>query len=550
MDDFIKRVGVTIENEYTRLEGLISHEDQARKLKACAYVKHRDCYQGTKVVPVKLYSGIPKNYFENISKGLVEYLTPKSGGWFRLLPPIARSLDPSMVAENNAELKALEAMTNFVDAVIIDSNYHSEMLKSIKDWFCSGTGHLSKDKNKDRSGKISFRNEDPQQVVFDVDQFGLVNCYIKKFFLTERECVRLFGYETVRDEKQRKDNPDSKLTLYEIVCDKTQYLYDTKENEYFDFSDRIGKYVHFVWCTERGKMFANDSFREMPMYTFRRDVDNSDCLCGHGIIEDNLEDIIIFNDMMNLRQIGFQKNANPPMAAPMALYGKMDVRPYAVNYVPDMSQRPVPLLNGMNYSQMLNDIQDMKESLKESLGVNIFVPVINSNDSRKTAYEVSELKNDSMVLMAQSIGDIKRELLEPMIKDILKDYYKEYAEENIPNFEPYIDSLRVELNSIFVQRLNAYFKRNALTQVITTTVQIGSVYSGVYDVVDFEKMFRLYCVSEGLSSSLIRSPEEIQAIKEQQQQMAMMQMQAQVNKDNAAAMNSMAQAQQQEETLA
>ena len=69
--------------------------------------------------------------------------------------------------------------------------------------------------------------------------------------------------------------------------------------------------------------------------------------------------IIELNDMGRIRQVMRQKNADPPMNVPYSLQGHFSSRPGARNYVSDMQNRPTPVLDQYNASELLADIQGL-----------------------------------------------------------------------------------------------------------------------------------------------------------------------------------------------
>lgn len=543
------RVGICIVRAYGELESRRARASWEEKLEACAYVRHRDCYAGTLVPDVKLYSSSPELYFGKYVSGIVGYLFPRSQQWAKWVPDLgygkSEMSDGHAMVLDDELAKTLEALDSMTFTALSRSNFYSEVRHMMNDWAAMGVGCISA---FDRGTAIpAFRSEDPQSFVIDDDEYREVDCYIRRFRMNASRCVRIYGGKA-RLEATRKmavsgsHLDQDEVELYEAVFARG-YFTDPGTGEEMAFGGH-GRYVHLVWSETDREILLEKGYEELPMAVVCRNRDSEKCFYGHGLAEDCLPDMRMLNDAENRKQIALQKISDPPMVVPYSMEGAFSSKPRAVNYTPDIGQRPMPMQAIQDYSGIVADVAEREERLKYKMDVTLFEAVMSSGDSRKTATEVTMKENKSILLLALNIDNLLQEMVDPIMRRTLKIIVRNATMDGVKKdgLMRLIDTLHVEMNSVFVKRLNAYIQAEGLVGSLQNLQVLASFAPSSIQAIDTDKYARLLLTASGLPATLFKSERDLQREREeqaeiQQRQLSLQeeQMQAKANADNSKA---------------
>lgn len=494
-----KRISAAVKALWSSLESVRDESGWERKLLAASYVHHRDSYPGTLVPYRQTYDSSAIDYLNTFLSGFVGYMMPQDDTWAELVPigssfgaeASRRRWSYQPIAELDSEpgvLKFAERCVQGVMACYSDSDYYPEMRMAAKDYLVFGTGYIMAC-SSEKDG-IWYRCFDPQEVVIAENASRKVNVFVRRFTMDARDVVDGYPdkeWPELRKRIQASGGERSDVRCWEAIVPKA-YL---KDGDGTIPLVHEGEFGHVMCVEGEDGLCFESGFGAFPVACVRRSRDNAKTPYGIGLVEECLPVIIELDDMGRLRQIMRQKNADPPMVLTYALQGHFSSRPGARNYVSDMSQAPAPAVDQYNAGELLADIQDMREQLRSLMGADLFRTVMASTDSRKTAYEVSERKNEAMTLLQMQIGSFKQEAVEPVFKRTLylmekagvisfEEYGKRVRDrggrtvgEERMTFARWLASSRVELNSVFIRRVEAYlqYQQNIQALQIITTVQ-------------------------------------------------------------------------------
>ena len=480
-----KEKGNAIERLWSELERVRSGANWEQKLLAASYVHHRDGYEGSHVRRRETHDSSAVDYLNTFLSGFVGYMMPQDDVWAELVPMAsvgkgreARYMD---ISELDAEPGVLEFGEKCVGAVMMvygNAGYYPEVRMAAKDYLVMGTGYLMACDGGERGG-VYYRSFDPQEVCIAEDEKRRVNVFVRRFTMDARDVVRAYPgkeWRNLRAAIKSGDGEKSRCECYEAIFPRG-YL-EGREDGLIGFDDGVGAYVHVMYVKEEGELAFEGEYEEFPVACIRRNRDNVKTPYGIGLVEECLPVIIELDDMGRLRQVMRQKNADPPMVVPYQLEGSFSTRPGYRNYVSDMAQRPMPVVDQYNASEMLADIQDLRDQLRSLMGADLFRTVMASTDSRKTAYEVSERKNEAMTLLQMQIGTFKMEGVEPVFRRTLlllwrKGVIRTDGEKGLRgrngeafSFTRFVASCSLELNSVFVRRVEAYLQYQQNLQVL------------------------------------------------------------------------------------
>ena len=541
-----ERIGKAIERKYWELDSIKRRSNWGRKLVASSYMHHRDSYEGTEVEERRTYDSNPRVYMLKYESGLCGYLTPQDDEWAVLVPKagIGRGVVRDSLAVEKAEREALEAITGMVFEGMVDSNFYQALYTASLDRDILGIGYMHVIDGYDSGDRgLVFKCVDPQECVVADDYLGRTEAYIRRFRASSEDLVRRYGRTGKLEglsERVAKSGSASEpvVECYEAIV-PSGYLYDQEQGVAID-----GKkaFVHFLWVPSERAMLEESGFDEMPVAVTRRNYDSEKMPYGVSLAEDCLEEVVKLNDLANQRQAIVQQVARPAMWIPNTLRGRYNGKPGGENYAPSGTDKPTPIYTNLDISSILSDIQDLRQTLRGLIPVDLFETIMGSTDSRKTATEVSMKKNEAMILLAFQIGTIKRDCLEPVFKRCARIMVKhmglgqENAEAQRRYLYDLIDRSRLELNSVFIRRLNAYLANVGDDDVVGSLMNIYQIYPQAIDTVKLDEFVSKWLLGKGLLSSLMASKEEIQKSREARAEIQRQQLQAQTNEQNSKAM--------------
>ena len=535
-DEREKKIGAAIEGLWQGLEGIRASSGWERKMLACSYMHHRDSYPGTSVGWRETHDSSAVDYLNTFLSGFVGYMMPEDDTWAELVPEVmsyGREADRARwtygnIGELDSEpglLKQCEKLTGAVLAEYAKTNYYPEVRMMAKDYLVMGTGYLMVMDDGDEG--ISYRCLDPQEVCIAENGRRKVDVLVRRFTMDARDVVRLYPereWKTLRQTIASGGGERSDVHCIEAIVPKG-YLYavDGEEGKGFD---------HFLYVEEEKGLAVSDGWYErFPVACVRRNRDNAKTPYGIGLCEECLPLIVELDDMGRIRQVMRQKNADPPMVMTYALERKFSSRPGARNYVPDMAQRPMPAVDQYNASELLADIQDMRAQLRSLMGADLFRTVLGSTDSRKTAYEVSEKKNEAMTLLQMQIGTFRQEGIEPVFKRTLRILHRQKRVEYEPytsrkkdsmgytvgaktvGFDEFVDAMRLELDSVFVRRVQAYMQYQQNMESLQILQIVQQLFPQALLNVEENPYVRSLMYGSGISKSNMR---ELQDVLEKQ----------------------------------
>ena len=562
MERYEKELHEEIGREISRLYDTLLRKRSASnweaKLNACSYIHHRDNYEGTKVTKRTTYDDGAMEFFEVFRDGMVGYIMPSDSTWARLIPKGDFNVGGSgFSGESFTDIDrssqmwvVLERLNKAVLQQYASSNYYTEIKEAMTDLLATGTCYMMA--LEDSDGGIYYTCVDPQEVVIAENQYHRVDVLARRMRIEAVDLVRLFPNAELKNAREsvRNGSGDRRTFSYIEAVVPSDYLYSTITESPFN----IGKghrFAHLVYIPEEQELVQDKGYDEFFVFACRRDKNNDKSAYGTGLAERNLANMVKVDDYArNIMRTG-QRIADPPINIPPALKGKFSARPAMVNVVPDMSQQPQIMdFTSPNFNMYIDLYLKEKESLRSLFKADLFTTVMSSTDSRRTAYEVSERKNEALTLLALQIADMNRELITPIYKRTLKMLIRNRAGlkgmlKDFGKMDEFIDEhLEVALDSVFVRRLQNYLNTQGTTTAISNVMAVMQIAPETSLNYNWDAISRKFAVGSGLEAEDLVPYAEVRNQKrrmaESQAQKANVeseQIQAKANADNAKALN-------------
>jgi uncharacterized protein (UPF0335 family) len=545
----VDTIGTAIERLWDSLKSERTASGWERKLKGAGYVKHRINYRGTKVPAVAVYDSTAVSCFQTYCDGFIGYTIPEDDNWFYMLP--WRRVGQGKkeyggygdLVENDDLMAFMERLSDVALREMSRCGAYTALKKQYTDSQGLGIGYACVYNKNDR---LLFKELDPQEVCISENEWGEVEVFVRHYLANAVDLTRRFPKAELKHCWQRvkktSNGEVNDVEVYEAIV-PWDYLYEPSTGEQIKIGD--GKdFGHIVYVPMEREIVEEDSFYEMPVVAYSPYRDTEKSPYGDGMVSKYLEEIVRLNDMQNKKSVLFNKTVNPPMLVHQSLEGNYSGKSGAIVYSGDLStQTATPLYapTSNSYTAIVTDITEAKQNLRTLMNADLFRTLMSSTDSRKTAYEVSELKNEAVTLLSMQVGDYAKRVLEPMVKRVLRIKIREQKMDlprgmNTSTALEIVDGSTVVLNSVFVRRLQAYLRNQGLVsglQFIATVAQVEQTQS--MQVVDKDAVLRAGLFGVGFPAYAIRKVAEVKKEREAQAKAQNAMAQSEMNANNAKA---------------
>jgi Bacteriophage head to tail connecting protein. len=549
----------------------------SKKLEACAYMKHRQDSATGLVKNVVLHDSYAIGQVNTVVNGLESAVMPQNDYWFKFT--VWGSDETKRRREKKADLggasakrelgKAgkeetfkgryltmddvdgamdyFESASQEILSELALSGYYIEKMKQIRDGIVLGYG-IATTEDDVANDSMKFKCLDPLECCVEMDESRRLVRFARVFTLTRSELVNMYGMEGL-PEKTRQSVLDTNVRGYRLLeyIGLDGRLYDGKGNAVHGDGK---KFMHFLMMYDgmgEGEFFDVRGFDSMPVSVWNYMVSSSGAY-GQGLVEFYLEDVKKLDDYERQRHSCIQYANNPAWGVPMSLQGRFSVAQGATNVIPDANSLPVPIqkTNQYAYQFISNAIADQQQKVMLLFGVDLFRTLMPSlGDSRKTATEVSVRKTEASQQLTNTLGNMQNVVSEELLRtfEIMRKAGR--IGRGNEGVEALVRSgkLRVELDSIFIQRMRSFYMVDGNTAILNMVQVLAAVYPDLPLTIDFDRLTRMLATGLGTSQFAIYEKSETEKMRQAraQQQQAQMQQQAQLEQSQMNMNNARAQ---------
>lgn len=546
------------------------------KVKACNLVRHRTSDRAAGAHGVKdinVYEDSVIGYLNTVKNGIMSAVTPEDQTWFRITTYGVQSATlfkervKKQVAKQSSEYFAEAATQGWSpDITLLEeipgaldwfeyaahrclTNYamkgfYRELADCITDGLVMGYGIFGTIDDIEHDKQVYYKSISPFECAFRKNDHGEVECFSRRYAMTSYDIWSLYGEKSPEYVLEHMKNGETSIPLQclELVVPQGA-MYDPATGGKLTIGTQ--KFIRLVWCEEADAFLEKRSIEEMPYSVFIWQEAGGHRY-GRGLVECNVDDIVALYHTKSSLMDSTEYNINPAYDVPLSFNTKFSARPGARNYFPSTvdgsTEKLVERPNVFNELTAL--MQDQRANIRENMMVDIFKTILGGTDSRKTAYEINIRKSEAAQMLTMAIGNeatmldyVFRRTMHLMIKN-----------EQLPVASPQIDAIlpytRMQFDSVFIQRMKAYYQVDGNTSILSYITQVYQIYPDISCVIDFEQLTRMVTVGLGTSQYAVYDKEKTRQLLEQKAQMAQQQLQLQQNQMQSEANRNNAQAQQ------
>lgn len=477
-----------------------------------------------------IYDNAATKSLRVMGAGMMSGATSASRPWFRLATP-----DRKLMKSEPVKIW-LNEVTQAMLAVFARSNFYRAVHIMYEEMGAFGTAGSVVMDNFERV--LHLNTMTFGEYYLGCDQFGVTNQLSREFEMTVGNMVREFGYyncslavrnafdkgnysewvpvvhiidENINRDKRKFDNQNMRFS--------SRYLEPGNTGNDKDTYLRVGGMRNFRALTPRWAVTSNDIY-------------------GHGPGHEALGDVKQLQHEQLRKGEAIDYQTKPPLQVPVKLKGRaLDRLPGGVSYYDQTTaQGGVRTMFDvqLRLDTLLADIEDVRERIRSSFYVDLFLMLSNMDRTQKTATEVVELHEEKLLMMGPVLERVHNELLEPAV-DIafqrLVALRKPDGSSFLPAPPPELQGLelQVEFVSVLAQAQRAV-ETNTIDRYTMALGNVAMMKPGVLDKFDEDTWAEIYADRLGVDPQLVVPSETVALIRQdraekqqQAQQMAMMQ---------------------------
>ena len=346
------------------------------------------------------------------------------------------------------------------------------------------------------------------EIYFAEDSRGRIDTVFRKFVLSARQAVQKFGEEEVpfAVKKLESNESDDTFNFLHVVTPNPDVQYG-----YIDYG---GMPFHSCYvCIDEEMKVSEGGYWEMPYCIARWEKDSGETY-GRGPGWRALADAKMLNAMNKTMLEAAQKSVNPPLlVADDGEIPQLNAHPNGViTYrAGTLSDDPIRYLEARSQFQIgVAEIQDKRENVRRAFHWELLQLY---ESPHMTATQVIELANQTQRLLAPVIGRMQSELLEPIIERVFGVLLRAGAFAQPPEI---LQGQNLTVNYLSpASRAQRMSDSSAIVEAVGTAIQLSEAFPTMIDLFNPDEIARQVAESKGAPASILRSPEEIAAIRQQ-----------------------------------
>lgn len=471
-----------------------------------------------------------------LTSGLMSGASSPARPWFKISP------ENEKLSQNYAALEWCSSVEKILLKIFQKSNTYSTLHMMYKDLVLFGTACDLIYQDADTHIKHHFLS--CGEYCLDTNQDGEVDTLYRNFELTTLQAVKSFGLDVLPHEIQDAYHRGDTGAYWEFL-----HAIEPRIDRDYTANDNLnmkwGSYYIAVGSSSKG-ILKESGFDYFPAIVPRWDVQGINVYGTSPAIE-------MLPDVKQLMQETYRKAelidlyTKPPLQAPSsARQSPINLASGAINFTQSTGNetqiRPIISAVG-DLNALMQDIAQIKDSLKRGFFVDLFMIVQQTAGDRRTTVEINALQQEQMLTLGSVMERIQNEALGRLVSITATIAGQKGLLPNLPDILLGNGAqVGVEFTSVLAQAQKAV-DINSVDRFFSALSASAQIMPEVLDRLDPDGYVEEYRERLGVAPKIVRSKEEADKIRQQRQQAQMQQAQMQQESVNAAQAEQLAQAQ-------
>lgn len=453
----------------------------------------------------------------NLASGLMSGLTSPTRPWFRLGLHGLDNLEVGPVtlwlAEVERRMMRVFAESNFYQSLAVF--YHDLAV------FASAAQCIY----EDPADVIRCYNPCLGEFFFSTSARLDVNCFYREFVYTIAQACEAFGKENLSPQtRQAYEEGGAQLEREIVIC----HAIEPNEQYYTDSGSPIGylvppifKYREAYWEQSNSgdcSFLQVAGYYTKPFNAGRWNVTSNDPY-GSGPGMDGLPAVRQLQIQARRLAEAIDKMVRPPMNASVSMKNEpASILPGALNYVANLAEagfKPAFQIDP-RISELAENIKDTQSRVGSIFFNDLFL-MISQLDTVRSATEIDARREEKLIMLGPVIERFENEVLDPTIDRTFDIMMRRGL---FPPAPPEIQGMAINVQ--YISMLAEAQRAAATTAIERLLAFIGSLGAAIgpeaYDTVNIDKTIDEYAELLAVPPQLLRSANEILALRQQREQ--------------------------------
>lgn len=444
-----------------------------------------------------------------LAAGMMAGITSPGRPWFRM------TLDDPDLAKSPRVRVWLDDVAERIRTVLAVSNFYTSLHQMYEDLGAFGTGVLII--YEDFDDVIRCYNSCAGEYFLANSPRMQVDTLYRQFVMTTAQIGREFPIEDTSPTVQEALRNKGAMLSREILVNHAIEPNDKRIAG--DLGPKGMPYREVYWeqGTSNEQMLRMRGFEECPFIAPRWSIVGNDAY-GRSPGMDALGDIKQLQVEQKRKAQGIDKMVNPPLIAHPNLKNEpASLLPGGITYDSSIGgeragMRPVYEVQP-RLAEMLQDIQDCQGRIRSVFFADLFL-LISQLDTVRTATEIDARREEKLIQLGPVLERFENEALDPALQRIFGVMLRRGL---LPPRPPELRAAGVRMPKVEYISMLAQAQNAALTtgieRVFTFAGNIAAVKPDVLDKLNEDEGIELYTDKLGVMSKILRSDEEVAAMR-------------------------------------
>lgn len=391
-----------------------------------------------------------------------------------------------------------------------------------------------------------------------------VDVFMREFSMTVRQIVEKFGVipgtndidwtniSTYIKNLWDEGNYETWITVCHLIMPNERYdpmklesKFKRYKSVYYELGSQGATAASYLNDDDNSKYLRKSGFDIFPVLAPRWEINGED---AYGT---NCPGMIALGDVKQLQLAerkamqAIEKMVNPPMVAPVALRtGKVSILPGDVTY--DSTADGKGFRPAFQIDPRINELQMKNQQIEQRISriffEDLFLMLANSDRRDITATEINERKEEKLLALGPVLEQLNQDLLDPLIDNTF------HMLNNQGQFPQPPDEMQgVPLKIEYISVMSQAQKLVAIGGIDRFTGFVGNLVANtqnpeILDKVNTDKLVDAYADITSVPPEILRTEEEVTAIRQGRQKAQASAQAAQTAKDASSSVKNLASA--------
>lgn len=358
----------------------------------------------------RIINGAATQASKTCSAGMMSGNTSQTQPWFRVITP-----DPAMMEIAAVKLWLQQVETRMRD-VLANTNLYASLPNIYRELADYGTAVMWAEADDDQV--IRFYPLTIGSYWIATDHRRDVDTLYREIRMTIRQVVSKWGLDAVSDDtkaKYQNGNFEESIDIAHMVCANT-------EAEWGKVDSKNKPWSSCYWECGKGatKFLSESGYDRKPFMAPRWDVLGED-IYGSSCGMDAIGDAKTLQVREKQFAMAVDKHVDPQLQGPPELRNAgVSGLPGTVTFVNALATggaglKPIYEVKP-DYQGALVDKQDIISRIRSAYYADIFLMISQAQDPNRTAYEVSQIKEEKLMTLGPVVGRVNTELLDGIVE--------------------------------------------------------------------------------------------------------------------------------------